>query len=429
MSVAPDVETGAVRQGSRLGMALTHRFSSLFSVRAKLAQGIKLLENGQPLKGFSILSTLAKQGNVEAQYRVGRCYLEALGAPASLEEGARWLRRAADAGKTEACFILATLYAMGMPEGFEVRKEEEVLDLSARVAPAERRADFYQARHWASIAAEAGSADAQALLGYILTNGPEDIRDQVEARQWYERSAEAGCSQGHLGMGLVILRDAETAEDQAKAAVHFQEATKGGLGTAFSILGRMSETGSGIPRDLGRAAEYYRQAAERNIVPAQARYGIMLLEGQGIERNAGRAETWLRRAALGGDSESAALLGDIYANGGDLPPNLIEAVKWYRFAAEQKHGPAARALALLYLTGSGTQRDPDVAAHWFAVAAEAGDRSADADFGNLLLTGAKATETERESLRQRFERSAEKGELPGAFNLGVCLRSEDRRAG
>ncbi|MBF0862068.1 tetratricopeptide repeat protein [Gluconobacter kanchanaburiensis] len=402
-------------------MSIKHRFGSLLSSKGKLEYAIHLTETGQAVQGFALLSRLAAAGDAEASFRVGRAYLDGIGVPPSLEDGARWIYQAAQAGHTEAAFVLATLYTVGLPEGFEIQTSREALDLSHTPEAGPRHPDFHLGLRWARVAAEAGSPDAQALLGYILTSGPEDLRDLPQARTWYERSAQAGCSQGHLGMALCILQDASTDEDLAAAAEHLREASKGGLGTAFDILGRMYESGSGVPRDLGRAAEYFREAAERNIVAAQAKYGLMLLEGIGTPRHFGRAETWLKRAAMNGDTQSAALLGDLCANGGDLPPNLMEASKWYRLAAEQKHAGAARALGLLYLTGNGVHQDPDVATHWFRIASEAGDVHADADFGNLILAGASATADERRALQSRFEKAAEKGDLVGAFNLGVCF--------
>ncbi|MFT9090644.1 MAG: sel1 repeat family protein, partial [Gluconacetobacter sp.] len=59
---------------------------------------------------------------------------------------------------------------------------------------------------WAGGAAEAGSPDAQALYGYILADGPADMRDVVAAEGWFSRAAAAGCPQGYLGLGLVWMR-------------------------------------------------------------------------------------------------------------------------------------------------------------------------------------------------------------------------------
>ncbi|QDH17117.1 tetratricopeptide repeat protein [Swingsia samuiensis] len=402
-------------------MTFKRRVTSLVSSKGKLEQAIHYMETGEAVRGFAILSRLAAQGDKEAQFRVGRAYLNGQGVPPSLEDGARWLFTAAEKHHREAMFVLATLYVVGLPEDFEIKTMDAGLDLAPKPVSGPRKPDFHQGLHWAKIAADHGSADAQALLGYILTNGPEDIKNIEQARYWYEKSAAADCSQGHLGVALDLLQNNPTDEQGKIAADHLKKATEGGLGTAFELLGRMSENGIILPHDMKAAAHYYHEAAERNVVFAQARYGLMLLEGVGVEQHYGRAETWLRRAALNADAESAALLGDLYANGGELPPNIVEAAKWYRLAAEQNHSGAARALGILFLTGKGVHRDPDAATHWFQVAAAAGDVKAAADFGNLLLTGAGASEEEKNALKKSFEEAAAKGDLVGAFNLGVCL--------
>ena len=53
--------------------------------------------------------------------------------------------------------------------------------------PARNNPDYESALKWARMAAEAGASDAQALLGYILTAGPETIRDLDAANSWYQR--------------------------------------------------------------------------------------------------------------------------------------------------------------------------------------------------------------------------------------------------
>ena len=56
----------------------------------------------------------------------------------------------------------------------------------------------------------------QALLGYLLTSGPAEMRDLDAADAWYEKSAAAGCPQGHLGVALAQLRNALDAEGPQK---------------------------------------------------------------------------------------------------------------------------------------------------------------------------------------------------------------------
>ncbi|MEJ1978404.1 MAG: hypothetical protein WDN49_22040 [Acetobacteraceae bacterium] len=67
----------------------------------------QLVEKGNAAAAFTLLAREAKNGHVEAQYRVGRAYLEAAGVPPSATEAAHWLERAAQSGHVGAQARLA----------------------------------------------------------------------------------------------------------------------------------------------------------------------------------------------------------------------------------------------------------------------------------------------------------------------------------
>ena len=48
-----------------------------------------------------------------------------------------------------------------------------------------RAPQYHAAVFWARRAAEAGAPDAQAMLAYIFSSGPEDLRDPDAAFEWY----------------------------------------------------------------------------------------------------------------------------------------------------------------------------------------------------------------------------------------------------
>lgn len=138
-------------------MTFKRRITSLLSSKGKMEEGVRLMEEGDAVRGFTLLSRLAVNGDTEASFRVGRAYLDGKGVPPSLEEGARWMLGAAEAGHIEAAFVLATLYTIGFPEGFEIRGAEAALELAPRPALGPRQPDFHKGFHWSHIAAKAGS--------------------------------------------------------------------------------------------------------------------------------------------------------------------------------------------------------------------------------------------------------------------------------
>ncbi len=403
--------------------AVLDRLTAVVSPAAQRRAGLRLLESGQGAAGFHLLAKAARRGDAEAEYRVGRCYLEGVGVPVSRGDAAQWLDRAARAGRIEAQATLAALHLMGVAASDHGSGRADLFAGNATHEP-----DYDAAEQWARRAAEGGAPDGQALLGYILTSGPEAKRDLAQAADWYRRSAEAGCPQGELGHALALLRAAPAADaspgapDQARAqaVVQMAKAAAAGLPTAIYLLGVMTEFAVGIERDLEAAARLYKQAAEKGVRSGQARWGLALMEGRGVARDPTTGESWLRRAGNAGDGEAAALVGDLYAKGGELPPNYAEAAIWYERAAEAGHSAAARALGLLYLTGGGVARDPDDAARWFRRSAELGNRASQADLANLVLSGSGERQ-DKVRTREWFEQAAAGGDLVAAFNFGVCL--------
>src|ERR1700692_4037707 len=99
-------------------MSFLHTLLSPFSATAALRRAVRLTDRGDRRAAFVLLSRAARGGIPEAEFRVGRCYLEGAGVPPSRTEGVRWVERAATKGYVEAQALLATLCLHGMGPGF-----------------------------------------------------------------------------------------------------------------------------------------------------------------------------------------------------------------------------------------------------------------------------------------------------------------------
>ena len=256
------------------------------------------------------------------------------------------MQRAASHGCVEAQSLLAALCLQGFVRGVSAdsagrqpRADQLLFGDETLADP-----DFGSAITWARLAAVAGSAKGQALLAYILSHGPESMRDLDDGEQWYKRSAAAGCPEGSLGYALSLARYAKDDEGWRLVREQLNHAAEAGLPTAIYLLGTLADQGLGTARDPEAAALFYRDAAENGLRPAQLRWGIALMEGAGVAQDFVAGETWLRRAALAGDPEAAVLVGNLCLGNGELPPNYAEAARWYRRAAEaRRRGRRSRA--------------------------------------------------------------------------------------
>jgi TPR repeat protein len=392
-------------------MTILWQVAAIFSTRARLRLGLRLFERGADAKGFRHLARAARRDCLEAAYLLGRCYLEGRVVPHSRTEATRWLERAAQGDHVGAQSLVAALHAQGVGDATEGSSSFASLFSDTK----EGAPDYAAALRWGRRAAEQGVAEAQALLGQILTSGPEALRNLEEAEHWYRRSAAAGCAQGSLGLGLALLRKGDRAALR-EAVGELRKAFAADLSTATYLLGALTEL---IVRDLAAAATLYRRAAEKGLREGQLRWGLALLHGRGVDRDTAEAESWLRRAAQAGDPEAAALVGYLRAHGGERPPNYAEAAIWLQRATEQGHAAAARMLSQLYATGALGAPDPAAATELLQRAACMGDQPARAELGNLVLSGGGASDLLK--VGDWFERGADAGDPAAAFNFAVCL--------
>src|SRR6185369_4168306 len=102
-----------------------------------------------------------------------------------------------------------------------------------------------------------------AMLAYVLTCGPPEMRDLEGAHRWYQRSAAAGCPEGCLGYALSLAPRTQDEAGRQEVAEHLRRAAEAELPTALYLLAVLTEQEVGVTRDPAVAAELYHHAAER----------------------------------------------------------------------------------------------------------------------------------------------------------------------
>ncbi len=172
----------------------------------------------EPGPGFWESLRAARQGDPDAQARVGRMFHRGEGVTRDLAEALRWYRRAADAGNPDGAYGLGVLYA-GDPEDTAVFREK-----GNRL-----------------------SRDALAMLGIespqpsVTGTGP----DPAGAARWFRRAARQGHAMAQFRLGLAYLtgsglpRDPEEAYFWLGLAVrHLEGADRKAAQAAWEDAGR-----------------------------------------------------------------------------------------------------------------------------------------------------------------------------------------------
>ena len=145
--------------------------------------------------GSPRLRNAALGGDAGAAYEVAMRFVEGRGVPANLEEGARWLERAASKGLTPAQFR----YASMLEKGQGVKK-----DLTA-------------AQKLYIAAASKGHAKAMHNLAVLYAEGAEGKPDYASAAQWFRKAAEHGVADSQYNFGVLAARGLGTERNIAES--------------------------------------------------------------------------------------------------------------------------------------------------------------------------------------------------------------------
>jgi TPR repeat protein len=241
---------------------------------------------------FEEAKTKAEKGDSEAQYQVGLMYNSGDGVKRSSEEGARWLRKAADQENPGAQFWLG-LACLSRQDG-SVEAEEW----------------FRKAFRGYHKAAEEGDAVSQFELGQLYESGYGTPKNGKESVRWYRKAAEQGIVQAQINLALIIENGKGV--DRAEAFEWMRKAAKQGDSSAQMILGGYYANGIGTTKDNLQAAAWYRRASLQGDRSAQSKLGEMYEKGQGVTQDYVEAYQWLQLSASAsqGSPRFAQYLGE-----------------------------------------------------------------------------------------------------------------------
>jgi TPR repeat protein len=142
----------------------------------------------------------AEAGDAKFQEIMGECYYDAsssFGVPKDYAEAVKWYRLAAEQGNVFAQYELGRMYhnGTGVPK------------------------DYAEAAKWWRLAAEQGNAGAQSNLGVFYANGVGVPKDSAEAVKWYRKAAEQGLAMAQTNLGAMYYDGEGVPKDLVQAHV------------------------------------------------------------------------------------------------------------------------------------------------------------------------------------------------------------------
>ncbi len=235
-------------------------------------------------KARTLMSVLAKHGDVEAQYSLSLMYKEARGNTHSdFQQSINWLQLAANAGHIDAEFNLGLHYLKG---------EQVVKNMSS-------------AYLWFSKAAKQGMPRAQFNLALMHEKGIGTSVNLKRSFKWYTSAAVLGNANAQQNLGIKYLLGKEVEQNDSKAKSLITHAAKQQHKEAQFLLARLYQTGrNSIQKDLLKAEKWYLLSAKQGHREAQYQLAV-LLSTKGNSQQA--AKYWAYQAAFAGH-KSAYLL-------------------------------------------------------------------------------------------------------------------------
>jgi TPR repeat protein len=378
------------------------------------------------------LRIAAEAGDATAQLGIAYLYANGLGVPKNESEAASWCRKAAEQNSEMAQTYLGEMYDSG--SGVSL--------------------DPIEAVRWYRRAADKGFPPALLDLGLSLTLGPVRIINYVEALDCFKKAASAGYAPGMYEVGMAFLkgRAVETNDvealnwfrkaadlglpkaqgvvaffcyqkDDDETALKFAEpGAKRGDPNAQSVFAYLLYNGKVVGENKAEAMRLWRIASEQGVDFAAAYYGEYLIwPDNGMETNDVEGLKWLRFATEKGNRKAQNLLGLCYDEGnGGLTVDHQKAHELYLESVASGNGnPAAMYnLARQYAKGWGVKTNDTETFKWYKLAAERGNKESQTMLGSMLIQGQGVTRNVPEALKW-WKAAADQGERFAQCSLGT----------
>jgi TPR repeat protein len=316
---------------------------------------------------FSDLDALARLGNTNAQFGLGRLLLTRSkpGQQPDPDRAVSLIQRAAKDGHAGAILLLAQIQIYGSI----VPRNPTIGLLSLQQL------------------ADAGFADAMLALGDVFSDGVDGTlsRDPALAFRYYTQAADAGSNSAVTRMAGMLLRGEGVSRDMTRGLALLEQSARAGSASALVEMGAIYRDGGteGVARDAVRAFGYFRQAADLGDLRATLEAALMQLDGPAEIANPEAAVARLTSLAMAGDVGAAYHLAEYHAGVGD--PAL--AFRYYTQAADAGSNSAVTRMAGMLLRGEGVSRDVTRGLALLEQSARGGSASALVEMGDAYARG------------------------------------------
>lgn len=187
-------------------------------------------------------------------------------------------------------------------------------------------------------AAQAGSPEAQAALGYLYSLGHGVPQDEDLAIKYLRMAAAQKLTSAQHNLAIMLLRKDAAANETEAIALLSDAADRGFLPSQIELGETYFDGKWTIKPDPDKAFHFMQLAAARGNASAANYLGVMYNTGSGVTLDKAQAAQWFEKAARQGEPKALVNLGRSYASGSGVEKNLGTAYALFKLGDEIRRG-------------------------------------------------------------------------------------------
>ncbi|WP_191617610.1 tetratricopeptide repeat protein [Pelagicoccus enzymogenes] len=279
------------------------------------------------------LKRLAVEGHARSQYFLAQLYLEGYGLAQNLEQGKRWLQRAAEGGNPIAALQWAE-FLFGEIDEEEGASYGQIVDLLQSVVSPEAQSqvspeDFGLFRR--------SKSRASYLLGVLYLNGWGVAEDKNRSLELMLDASRTGDKDATMTLAIAYAKGEDVEKDVTRSKEFFE------LYDLQSIdeVNRSMESyfagseDAGDRQNLLETSRQFSDVVSEMVTATQLAFALEVLDEQSEDYDPEFAATLLSMAAENGNEEARLRLGVLYHRGIGVERDLGIAASHFERGAEE----------------------------------------------------------------------------------------------
>jgi TPR repeat protein len=260
--------------------------------------------------GFVALEKDSRDDKLE--YRIGQMLYTGTGTGKDVNAALRYFELSAKLGNTNAQYMVGKIYL----DSGDTENVQKALE-------------------WLGRASENGNAMAQYALGKLYLKGEEIPRNVLLAVKWLTASSDQGNKFAQYALAKLYLTGEDAVENITKALDLLTKSALQKNQFAAYMLGKLFLAGGKAEKDIPSAVRWLTVSAEQDNEYATYRLGKLYLSGEDVPKDIGTALRWLTLSADKGNQYAQYALGKLYLTGHDVPQDKEAALKRLTASATQ----------------------------------------------------------------------------------------------